>query len=102
LAVTVPAITSRTPPGVERNVIDCIFNNASDIAFNQTTGEVTSLPSSGNCYAAYYGCQMDKAGYCETLKTFADGVNATANQTISALKILRASCDQGGNTACDY
>jgi len=100
LAVSVPVITSRTPPGVERNVIDCILSNATDIVFDEN-GDITTYPESGSCYAAYFGCQVDKDNYCNTLKFYADG-QGTANQQLTALKILRASCDKGGNTACDY
>ena len=100
LAVTVPVITSRTPPGVEKNAIDCVLSNATDIVFD-ANGNITSYPTTGNCYAAYFGCQVDKDNYCNTLKFYADG-KGTANQQLTALKILRASCDKGGKTACDY
>ena len=100
LAVTVPVITSRTPEGVDKNVIDCILSNATGIVFDGD-GHITTYPESGSCYAAYFGCQIDKQDSCNTLRFYADG-QGTADQQTAALKILRASCDKGGKTACDY
>ena len=102
LAATIPIITKKKPIGVSENAINCIFNGAADIIFNATTGNITlPLPSSGNCYAAYHGCETGEGGDCNTLITYADGAG-TADQKTAALKILRASCDQGGEDACNY
>lgn len=103
IVASVTIITKlRSSSGPSQNALDCIFNNAADINFNSTTGAIIEpLPSSGPCYAAYHGCKEDKGNICNTLFYYAD-IAGDANQKMTALKILRASCDQGGEKACDY
>lgn len=104
LAANVAFMTQRSSKdGIDANVLGCIMNNAADIVFNATTGNITGFPTSGNCYGAYYGCQQGKDTTCNTIFSFADGFNnRTNNQRTAALKILRASCDKGGSKACQY
>ena len=99
IAATIPILTKKKPPGVSHNALDCIYSDVSDIIFD-ATGQITTLPSNGtSCNAAYMECKTDNN--CETLKSYADGAG-TSNQTIAALKILRAACDENGEQACDY
>jgi competence protein ComGC len=102
MAATIPMLTKRkSDVGTSQSVINCITSGVPDILFNESTGVITSFPDSGNCRAAYYGCQTGKTDICNTLYYYADG-KGSSDQITSALKILRASCDQGGEDACEY
>src|SRR3989339_866614 len=102
LAAVVPIMTKRLHnSGTEQNALQCITANATDISMNYTTGNITSFPTSGYCYASYYGCKIGKTDICNTLYSYADG-NFTSTLTTAARKVLRASCDKGGSDACKY
>jgi competence protein ComGC len=103
LATTVSMMTkmNHKSVGIGSNVLNCIQSGVAGITFDAATGNITGLPTSGSCYAAYYGCSKNITDDCNTLFNYADS-RGTADQTISALKILRASCDNGGTRACSY
>lgn len=96
----ISVITKKGDNTGNRQAVFMCLNNTTGIEFD-SSGNITSLPTSGSCYAAYFGCQEDTEEICPTLFSYADG-SGTPDQALSALKILRAACDQGGETACDY
>lgn len=95
---TMPILTqiSQSERGINQNAIDCINNNT---IVENGLGDIT-MPTSGACQTAVLDCQYDKGKAYNTISYYAD--RGTAAQQLSAQKILRTACDQGGAKACDY
>ena len=102
LAATIPVMTkmSQLRTGTDKNTITCIESNSSSGWYTEATGE-TATPASGTvCYAAVLDARHNRGRAVETATWYADKGNAS--QKILAKKILRASCDLGGEKSCDY
>ena len=107
MAASLPMITqfSTVKTGVDKNVSKCIVNNTVSNGdgtnwYTDATGN-TSEPTTEPCKAAVTDVQYDRGKAVNTAEWFA-GVHGTAAQKLMAKKILRAACDLGGHSACDY
>jgi len=100
-ALPVMTKMSELKSGTDRNSMDCILKNAADINYNSANG-TTTMPASGtSCFGAVVGCKFNLGKSCDTLTWQAEH-GATFERQTAAKKILRATCDQGGEKACDW
>lgn len=108
IAVAVaPMITQVTQSkiGIDSNTIKCIADNSvvnpdTSVWYTDETG-VSSVPASGTvCYSAVQDNIYNKGKAAKTAIWYAD--HGTSAQKIMAKRILRSSCDAGGEKACDY
>jgi len=103
MAISIPVMTkvSELKSGTDKNSMDCIAKNAADINYNLTTGS-TTMPASGtSCFKAVTECKFNLGKSCDTLIWQAEHGKTTQRQT-AAKTILRTTCDQGGETACNW
>jgi hypothetical protein len=99
ITLSIPVMTqmSRNMTGQDKNTIDCINSNAVDVVTNAASGAITQPTAFSSCGGAIASC---KNGSCDSLKYLAD--NGSAAQQTAARRVLRATCDIGGEEACDY
>lgn len=99
LTATIPVMTQmlKNNSGIDKNTADCLNSNAVDVVQNAITGGITQPTGLSACLGAITSC---KNGSCDSLKYFAD--NGSTAQKAAAKKVLRASCDVGGEVPCDY
>jgi len=103
VVVSLPVMTklSLTKAGVDKNSLECVAKGATDITVDGS-GNVT-VPSTGACHEAVTNCEFNIGKACDTTIWNAEhGVTTPIDKKTAAKKILRAVCDQGGKTACDW
>ncbi len=101
IAASMPVITkmSQVKTKLDKHVINCI-NRGSFSFYDDTTGE-TSVPSAGTaCYAAYKSAKFARGEAFKSIMWKAG--SGSEEEQLAAKKILRAACDGGGSSACDY
>jgi len=103
VVVSLPVMTklSFTKAGVDKNSLECIAKGATDITVDGS-GNVT-VPSTGACHEAVTNCEFNIGKACDTTIWNAEhGVTTPIDKKTAAKKILRAVCDLGGKTACNW
>jgi len=101
---SMPVMTklATTKAGLDKNSLSCIQDSTAINSLYNSSNGTTTLPSEGTaCYGSVTGCRYDQGKACDTLIWQAENGTTTTNKT-AAKKILRAACDQGGETACDW
>jgi len=106
-AASIPMMTkvAQNKTGIDKNTISCITENSvanpdASVWYDISDG-TTSIPASGTvCYSAVVDIIHSRGRALETAKWYAN--SGKAAEKVLAKEILRASCDQGGEKACDY
>ncbi len=100
-AAAMPLMTkmSQEKTDIDRNTIRCI--NESPAEWYKEADGTTEIPAKGTiCHAAVSDIQHNRGRALKTAKWYAD--KGTELEKIMSKKVLRAACDRGGKTACDY
>ncbi len=101
-ASAMPLMTkmAQNKTGVDRNTIICISESPAEW-YKEIDG-TTEIPAEGTkCWAAVVDTQHNRGRALETAKWYANNAK-TELQKITAKKLLRTACDNGGKEACDY
>ena len=79
-------INKASTSGSEKNAQSCILNDSGSL-------------SASSCISAINNCKMDKLNSCNVLIKYVN--TGTTDQSNQALGVLKETCNQGGEKACD-
>lgn len=103
MVVSLPAITQllTAKAGTDKNTMVCITDGATSW-YTDATGDTdtSGLAAGSACLAAVTDVQYNRGRALNTAKWYA--TQGTGTQPVTAKRILRAACDNGGAKACDY